>query len=229
MVQDLGAAAARPPTERRRLFLDMADLAGRLVADTQVSARWEAPSALERWTVGDLVAHLARAVLTVESYLGRGDPGPDGALDAADYLLGIEGLGGGAGPDLDSELHLAIHQRARTESEPGHQDVVGRWREGVASLKTRLPTETPDRHVAVLGGRPMLLDEYLVTRMVELAVHADDVAVSLGMEPPEFTPEQTAPVIECLVEVARRRHGDTAVLRALTRTERDAVRALRVL
>jgi hypothetical protein len=35
--------------------------------------------------------------------------------------------------------------------------------------------------------------------------------------------------VETLVEVARLRHGDTAVLRALSRRERDPADALRVL
>ncbi len=35
--------------------------------------------------------------------------------------------------------------------------------------------------------------------------------------------------IEALVDVARVRHGDLAVLRALTRRERDSSEALRVL
>jgi hypothetical protein len=35
--------------------------------------------------------------------------------------------------------------------------------------------------------------------------------------------------IDTLVEVARLRHGDTAVLRALARRERDSVAALRVM
>jgi hypothetical protein len=35
-------------------------------------------------------------------------------------------------------------------------------------------------------------------------------------------------VISTLVQIARLRHGDMAVLRALTRRERDLVQALRV-
>ena len=41
--------------------------------------------------------------------------------------------------------------------------------------------------------------------------------------------EAQAPAIETLLEVARLRHGDLAVLRALARRERDPVRALRVM
>jgi hypothetical protein len=75
----------------------------------------------------------------------------------------------------------------------------------------------------------MTLDEYLRTRVVELVVHADDLAASVGVEPVPPQPATTAVAIDVLVGVARIRHGDMAVLRALARRERDTVRALRVL
>ena len=75
----------------------------------------------------------------------------------------------------------------------------------------------------------MTLDDYLVTRLIELVVHTDDLAVSLDVAAPPIPAAATGLVITTLVEVARIRHGDTAVLRALTRRERDAVAALRVL
>ena len=60
-------------------------------------------------------------------------------------------------------------------------------------------------------------------------VHGDDLAVSLGVDPPLLPPAATGLVIATLVEVARIRHGDIAVVRALARRERDAVDALRVI
>ncbi|MDQ3879299.1 MAG: hypothetical protein M3290_13275, partial [Actinomycetota bacterium] len=62
-----------------------------------------------------------------------------------------------------------------------------------------------------------------------LLVHTDDLAVSIGVPTPEPRPEAADAAIANLVSVARRRHGDTAVLRALTRRERDEGNALRVI
>jgi hypothetical protein len=75
----------------------------------------------------------------------------------------------------------------------------------------------------------MMLDEYLRTRVVELVVHADDLAASIGVElvPPQ--PATCRVAIDVLVDAARIRHGDMAVLRALARRERGPVEALRVL
>ena len=75
----------------------------------------------------------------------------------------------------------------------------------------------------------MLLDEYLTTRLVEIVLHSDDLAASLGRPEPEFEPDATDRVVGCLIEMAARRHSSLAVIRAMTRRERDLVRALRVL
>ena len=75
----------------------------------------------------------------------------------------------------------------------------------------------------------MTVDEYLRTRVVELVVHADDLAASVGVAPMAPRPETGKIAIDALVDVARIRHGDLAVLRALARRERDPVGALRVL
>jgi hypothetical protein len=77
--------------------------------------------------------------------------------------------------------------------------------------------------------RVLTLDDYLVTRLIELLVHTDDLAVSVGLPSPDFPLAASRPAIAALVDVAILRHGDDAVLRALSRRERDAVDALRVL
>ena len=81
----------------------------------------------------------------------------------------------------------------------------------------------------VYGDLVLILDDYLVTRLIELVVHGDDLAASLAVTPPPLNAPATGLVIATLVEVARIRHGDPAVLRALTRRERDVVGALRVI
>jgi hypothetical protein len=60
----------------------------------------------------------------------------------------------------------------------------------------------------------------LMTRTMELVVHADDLAVSVGLPTPEFPAEVTGSVIDLLARLSVRRHGPTAVIRAMTRGER---------
>jgi hypothetical protein len=51
-------------------------------------------------------------------------------------------------------------------------------------------------------------------------VHADDLAVSIGVPTPAFPEEVFGPVRDLLVRLAERRHGQSAVIGALTRSER---------
>jgi hypothetical protein len=51
-------------------------------------------------------------------------------------------------------------------------------------------------------------------------VHSDDLALSVGLATPPLPPEVLDPVFTLLTGLAVRRHGPTAVLRALSRSER---------
>jgi hypothetical protein len=211
----------------RPVFLAACDTTRPLLAAAAVAEGWDEPSALEQMTVGALAGHLMRAVTSVDAYLDRSAPAAsDVALDAPGYFLSIDGL---SDSDLDSELHTAIRGRAAAEAEAGHQSVVEQWDQAVERLRARLDGEPRDRLVPALGGRTLTLDEYLITRLVEMVVHVDDLAVSVGAERPGFARVAEEAVMHCLLEMARRRHGDRAVVTALTRRERDAVQALRVL
>lgn len=210
----------------RSVFLDACDAARPLLTSDSVGDLWEEPSALAQMTVGSLAGHLMRAVTSVDAYLDKAVTDVGSVLDAPGYYASIEGL---IGENLGSDLHTAIRQRASSAAESGHAGVVERWDEAVDRLRHRLPTEPRDRRLPALGGRLIGLDDYLVTRIVELTVHSEDLAVSVGANPPAFSREATGAVIDCLVGVARVRHGDEAVITALSRRERDTVNALRVL
>jgi len=62
--------------------------------------------------------------------------------------------------------------------------------------------------------------DFLNTRMLEIAVHCDDLADSVGVETPPQPPEAIAAVVTLLAHLAVRRHGPSAVVRALSRVER---------
>jgi hypothetical protein len=209
----------------RQTFLDAARAASALVAHPAVAAAWDEPSALARMTVGDLAAHLARAGLLVEAYLEA--PVGDGApVDAADYFLAFGDLA-----DVDSALSQGVRQRARDGAGQGHAAVAARMADTVDTLAHLLPGLPPDRRVSVRDGIVLSLDEYLKTRLVELAVHGDDLRVSVPAaagDAPPVPEEARAVAVDVLVTIAVRRHGSLAVLRALARRERDQVSALRV-
>jgi hypothetical protein len=61
---------------------------------------------------------------------------------------------------------------------------------------------------------------YLLTPMLKIVVHADDLAVSLGIPTPHLPDSRFDPVRDLLVRRAVHRHGQSAVISALARRER---------
>jgi hypothetical protein len=64
------------------------------------------------------------------------------------------------------------------------------------------------------------VSDFLTTRMMEVLVHSDDLAVSIGVATPDFPPMAVELVTDLLVRLATRRHGAVPVIRALSRAER---------
>lgn len=203
--------------ETRTAYVETAAVARDLVRSPEVGAHWERPSAMDGVTVGGAAAHLVGsgidAVLTSLT-----EPEPPG-----DRELGPARFFSGQSLDLDHEGHRQIRERAATGSERGHESLVLGAEAGVAELERRLEEEPEGRRVVVLGRFHMRLDDFLVTRLVELVVHLDDLASSLALPTPEVSPVAVDRVVVCLTGVARRRVGDLAVVRALARGQRAEV------
>jgi hypothetical protein len=204
-------------------FLDAAGQATDLLGRPELSAHWEDDSALALFTVSALAGHLLRGMTVVEQYLEG--PVPDGEPVSASAYFHILGVSG----DVTAPANEAIRTRGAQTAAGGPTVVAAEAASARARLQTLLEAIDPARRMGVAGGLVITLDAYLRTRIVELVVHTDDLATSVGLATPAVTAEAAGIAIDTLVGVARLRHGDGAVLRALTRRERDAVSALRVL
>jgi hypothetical protein len=215
----------------RESFLAGAAEARGLIASREVASQWRAPAALEHLEVGAVAGHLARAAFVVVGYLDASGPDPDSGVDrpdAADLVTAdqyFEKILAAAGESDDA--HAAIRARAADEAAAGQDALVARLDATLQSLDERFTSEPADRTVRVAGGLVLPLDEYLVTRMVELVVHSDDLATSVGLETPEFDALTMACVVGCMLAMVRARHGDIAVMRGFARRERDTINALR--
>lgn len=212
----------------RSLFGEAAEATAPLLASPALAARFEGPSALAEFSVRGLAGHLLRALTSVEGYLDAAEPaaGGTGTPSAAAYYATVMGPGP---PDVHDDLNRAVRQRGVEAAAGLPEELAAAWSAAARRLRARLRAEPPGRSVSVYGGLVLSLDDYLVTRLVEVVVHGDDLAVSLKVDPPALDPAATGLVVATLVEVARIRHGDTAVVRALARRERDSADALRVL
>jgi hypothetical protein len=208
----------------RRLFLSCARSTHRLLSRPELERRWDEPSALEHFSVRGLAGHLVRATGSVEAYLDRPEPEGDQPISAGAYYARAIDT-----PDLQSDLHVAVRAKGEAEAAGGYADLLQRLEGLVGRLEKRLEEEAPTRLVRVFQDIVLSLDDYLVTRLIEQLVHSDDLALSIGVEPPEAPPGAMDVVLRGLLEVARTKHGDLAVLRAFARRERDSVGALRVL
>jgi hypothetical protein len=90
-------------------------------------------------------------------------------------------------------------------------------------LPARLAAEDADRRVnAIRTPKPVRLADYLASRVLEVVVHADDVATGAGIEAPTFAEVVGDTATGFLLRLARSRSGDVAVLRAFTRADRVA-------
>jgi hypothetical protein len=161
-----------------------------------------------------------RAGARIAVYLDAPPPEGDPIPAPAYYFEALRAMG-------EAE-NVRVRNDGESEAAAGWEALVRRHAELAAELRERLSEEPPDRKLAVFGGYVMNLDDYLETRIVELLVHTDDLAVSAGVEPPD-PPEAAAEIaIRHLVDVARLTNGDRKVLMALSRRERDEEGALRV-
>jgi hypothetical protein len=212
------------PARVREAFFAAADAARAVLADERVARGWDGPSCLREFSLRGLAGHVVRAVTSVEAYLDRPVPSGEGVVSAAEYYARAVDE-----PDIASALHVAVRERGEEQAAEGHVRLVAEFDGMLARLRNRLVDQPPDRLMRVFRDLVIMLDEYLRTRIVELVVHTDDLACSIGDHDAKVPPEPAALAIATLVDVARYRHGDVAVLRALARRERDAVQALRVL
>jgi Mycothiol maleylpyruvate isomerase N-terminal domain len=201
--------------QTRTSYLEAAEVAAALVGCPDVAARWSEPGAPDGMTVGAVAAHLVASGIDMLVPLLEVE-GPPGTrvLEPSRYYSG-QSL------DLDHEGHQDVRRRAETGSHRGAAALAADARAAVAGLSIRLAQQPEGRRVQVLGSFDMTLDGFLVTRLVELLAHIDDLAASAAVPTPDLPPAAVALVITCLTDVARRRHGDIAVLRTLARRERS--------
>ncbi|MGA5816975.1 sterol carrier family protein [Kitasatospora sp. NPDC094028] len=146
----------------------------------------ELPTRLGTWRVRELVAHLGLALGVLPSQFH--EPLPAGAPVGAVEALGL----GRAAAGLIDEGARALAADAYAG---GPAEVAEEFdRSALAVLKVLDGPEAADpaRRIALRSGRPMLLTDYLVTRLIEAVVHADDLVDALGPDAPAFPHDRQA-------------------------------------
>jgi Mycothiol maleylpyruvate isomerase N-terminal domain len=197
-------------------FLAAARSSAALLREPAVAAAWKEASALPEFTVGGLAGHLAYQVLALPPIVVGPVP-REPVIPLLEHYARAEWVDS----RVDDEVNVRIRAGGDGLAAGGPQALADDVDAAVGELARSLAS-APDRtvRISLWGPWSLRLDDMLVTRMMELAVHGDDLAVSVGLPAPALPPSATETVVDLLARLAVRRHGPTAVIRALSRAER---------
>lgn len=201
-------------------FLGSARLAGELALDPEVARRWDDESACAGMTVGGLAWHLAEQAHNVV-VLTAAEPAPEPPIPLLEHYRRAAWVRG----DADDEANVRIRESADGLAAAGAEALAARVRDDLAALPAALEsafdgTRRPDSVLIPWQGWSLSTADFLVTRLMETLVHSDDLAASIGRPTPQFPAGAVREVLALLTGVAVERHGQTAVLRALSRPQR---------
>lgn len=201
---------------RREIFVEAAEAALPVIEHELVAKRWDEPSALPLMSVGGLATHLAGQVVTAHAaFASPAAASRDTPLPVLEHYARSAWVEEG----LDGESNVGIRTGAEHTAEEGRDAVVERLERALSSLRG-WSGDTPPVVRMPWWEWSLSTDDFLLTRMMEVVVHCDDLAVSVDVPTPEFPRSVIRPVLTLLTTLAVSRHGQPAVLRALTRRER---------
>lgn len=173
----------------RNSFYASADAFSALVAQIPPDS-WE-KTALGVWNLRDLVGHTSRALLTIESYLGKSSTGP--ALQSAfDYFAAVKNTAGSA---------EEVAQRGREAGNKLLPDPASSINNIVPRVKDLVAGNTDDTPVGTPWGT-MTLERYLPTRTFELTVHSLDISRALGVDTPSSLGPSISESLELIGKLA---------------------------
>ena len=200
----------------RDAYLHAARTAARLLADPAVAGAWERPSALSEFRVSGLAGHLGRQVSRVAEVVAAA-PSTQAPIPLLDHFDRSAWVAAG----VEDPVSVSVREGGEKDAADGPDALAQRIAALVEQLATELPALPGDRVVDLpWAGWALTLDDFLATRILEICVHNDDLAFSVGAATPPQPEEVLDPVLVLLTRLAARRHGGTAVLRALSRSER---------
>jgi uncharacterized protein (TIGR03083 family) len=166
--------------------------------------QWELPG-LGVWTVRSLAGHTARAILTVENYLGQEEPGETSIDSAEGYYTTVYPQF----TDADSVAERGVEAGLWLGDDP-----VGQVSTALMRVRALLDSQ-PSSRIVSIGGMGITLSEYLRTRVLELVVHTIDLSRATGI-PHTLPNDAVAAALGLAVATAVDRGFGEAVLLSMT-------------
>jgi hypothetical protein len=200
-------------------FLGAVDQSWALASSTQVRAAWREESACAGMTVGGLAHHLLNQAGNTARAL-RAAPGDQAPITIAEHYARAAWVRA----EPEDQVNVDIREGDNARAEAGPDAVLDAARELVDALPALLAqAREPDVIHIPWQGWSLTTEDFLTTRMMEMVVHGDDLAASVGLVTPVYADGVIEPVLALLTSVAVSRHGQTAVVRALSRPQRAPV------
>jgi hypothetical protein len=197
-------------------FRDSARLAAELATSAQVRERWAGESACAGMSTGGLAHHLQDQTRNTIR-LFAAEPHDQAPITVEEHYRRAAWVH----TSLDGEVNAAIARGSDEEAVGGPDVLAEQVREQLAALPAALAAVDDDRPVLVpWQGWALTAHDFAVTRLMEILVHADDLAASVDLPTPQFPDEAVRVVLGLLTSVALERHGQTALVRALSRPQR---------
>jgi len=199
-------------------FVHAAEQVHRLIARPEVARAWDSESSCTGMTVGALTRHLVEQTRYVVGLLGPdAPPAPPGTEVIT--LLEHYARADWVGADVDDEANRFVVVKSEEQAREGVEIAVLMQAGFVAALPEVL-AGAPSSTFVPWDGASLQTDDFLVTRLMETMVHADDLACSVAVPVPDFGPAVLEPVLGLLTALAVVRHGQDAVVRTLARPQR---------
>ena len=197
-------------------FIDSARIVAGLLGSAPVSERWTDESACAGMSVGGLAFHLAAQARNAGRIVSSG-PVDQAPIPVEEHYRRASWVSSGP----DAEVNVTIRTSADAEAASGFDALVAQVRTDLAGLPAALASaESTDPVLIPWQGWALTAHDLLVTRLMEMLVHSDDLAASIGVPTPQFPDEAVRLVLGLLTSIAVERHGQTALVRALSRPQR---------
>ncbi|WP_330441082.1 maleylpyruvate isomerase N-terminal domain-containing protein [Micromonospora sp. NBC_00821] len=206
---------SRPVDALDASFPVAASIALDLIRRPEVTERWSDPSALPHLSVGGLACHLGRQAVRAAELLPTPTDLP--VLEAADNHYERAAWVSEGSPDKKT----VASGSDEADAARGPADLHARSARALAEVGDLLSRSAAREVVPIpWQGWALRRGDFLLTRQLEIVVHSDDLAVSIGVPTPEFPADVFDPVRDLLVRLAVRRRGQSALISALSRSER---------
>ena len=198
---------AVPPTDA---------LAVELASRPEVRTAWDQPSAAEGMNVGAMAQHLLSQLGHLVDPAGVAVPANVEVISILEHYQ----RAAWANSSLTNDANTTIRERANHAAAEGPDAVLD-----LARTRLAVIPNTVDRFGDLIyvewQGWALAANAFLITRLMEIVVHSDDLAASVGLPLPDFPAAAFEAVTGLLTAVATRRHGQAAIIHALSRPQRS--------